>query len=151
MRFYNRDKELKKLRSIEEQSKESSKMTVLVGRRRIGKTKLIKEAFDKKVYLFVSRKSEALLCEEFVSIVEVTLDIKVHGTYHSFSKLFEYLIDLSQSNPFTLVIDEFQEFLHINASLYSELQNIWDEYKDRTKLNLVLSGSIFSLMKKLTH
>jgi len=149
MRFYNRDKELKKLRSIEEQSKESSKMTVLVGRRRIGKTKLIKEAFDKKVYLFVSRKSEALLCEEFVSIVEVTLDIKVHGTYHSFSKLFEYLIDLSQSNPFTLVIDEFQEFLHINASLYSELQNIWDEYKDRTKLNLVLSGSIFSLMKRI--
>ncbi len=149
MRFYNRDKELKKLRTIEEQSKESSKMTVLVGRRRIGKTKLIKEAFDKKVYLFVSRKSEALLCEEFVGIIETTLALKIHGTYHSFSKLFEYLIDLSQSNPFTLVIDEFQEFLHINASLYSELQNMWDEYKDRTKLNLVLSGSIFSLMKRI--
>ncbi len=149
MRFYNREKELTKLRSIEEQSKKSSKMTVLVGRRRIGKTKLIKEAFKEKIYFFVSRKNESLLCDEFVGVVEATLQMKIHGEFHSFAKLFEYLIDLSAEKPFTLVIDEFQEFLYINPSLYSDLQNIWDEYKDRTHLNLVLSGSIFSLMKRI--
>jgi hypothetical protein len=29
------------------------------------------------------------------------------------------------------------------------MQNLWDSYKDRTKLNLVLSGSVYSLMKKI--
>ena len=46
MKFYNREKELEKLRRIEESSHNGSKMTVVVGRRRIGKTKLIKEAFE---------------------------------------------------------------------------------------------------------
>lgn len=56
MKFYNREKELKNLKKIEEASKESAKMTIIVGRRRIGKTTLIKEAYPQKLYLFVSKK-----------------------------------------------------------------------------------------------
>jgi len=58
-------------------------------------------------------------------------------------------MQLSQTKAFTLIIDEFQEFLQINNSIYSDMQNIWDEYKDNSKINLVLSGSIYSLMKKI--
>jgi hypothetical protein len=29
------------------------------------------------------------------------------------------------------------------------MQNIWDSYKNESKMNLVLSGSIYSLMKKI--
>jgi AAA+ ATPase superfamily predicted ATPase len=149
MRFYNREKELVRLQKIEESSRDSSKMTVIVGRRRIGKTKLIKEAHPQRVYFFVSRKNETLLCDEFVSIVQDSLGIKVHGNFERFAPLFEYLIELTKTTPFTLVIDEFQEFLDINPSVYSDLQNIWDEYKDATKMNLILCGSIYSLMKKI--
>ncbi|MCF6266552.1 MAG: ATP-binding protein [Desulfuromusa sp.] len=46
MKFYNRKKELELLRRIEKTSQVSSKMTVIVGRRRIGKTKLVQKAFD---------------------------------------------------------------------------------------------------------
>ena len=149
MRFYNREEELKKLHQIEELSKNSSKMSIIVGRRRIGKTSLIKKAFEQKVYLFVSKKSEALLCEEFISIIEKELGVKVLGEYYSFAKLFEYLLYLAKERHFTLVIDEFQEFLSINKTIYSDLQNLWDSYKETTKLHLVLSGSIYSLMKKI--
>lgn len=149
MKFYNREKELKNLLDIEEQSHTSSKMSVIVGRRRIGKTSLIKHAYEKRIYLFVSKKEETLLCEEFVSIVSNTLDVKILGTFSSFAKLFEYLMQLAQTKHFTLVIDEFQEFLSINETIYSDMQNIWDEYKDSSKMNLVLSGSIYSLMKKI--
>jgi len=48
-----------------------------------------------------------------------------------------------------LIIDEFQEFGKINNSLFSEMQNIWDSYKNESKLNLVLCGSIYSMMKKI--
>lgn len=43
MKFYNRKKEIQKLKEIEESSKKSSKMTIIVGRRPIGKTTLIKK------------------------------------------------------------------------------------------------------------
>ncbi len=149
MKFYNREKELQNLRDIQSSSLNSSKMTIIIGRRRIGKTKLIKEAYKDKVYFFVSKKSEALLCAEFVDIIENTLRVKVFGEFSSFKNLFEYLMNLSITTAFTLVIDEFQEFLQINSSIYSDMQNIWDEYKDKSKMNLVLSGSVYSLMKKI--
>lgn len=149
MKFYNREKELEKLRRIEESSRDGSKMTVVVGRRRIGKTKLIKEAFEQKVYLFVSKKDEALLCEEFITVLQNTLNHKVLGHFTKFKDLFEYMMLLSKEKALTLIIDEFQEFLQINPSIYSDMQNIWDTYKDTTKMNLILSGSIYSLMKKI--
>ena len=149
MKFYNREKELKNLKDIEVSSKTSSKMTVIVGRRRIGKTKLIQESYKEKVYLFVSKKNEVLLCEEFISIIQNTLDVKVFGKIIKFKDLFEYMMELATTKPFTLVIDEFQEFLQINDSIFSDMQNIWDNYKDSSKMNLVLSGSIYSLMKKI--
>jgi AAA+ ATPase superfamily predicted ATPase len=58
-------------------------------------------------------------------------------------------MELSKTTPFILIIDEFQEFLQINSAVYSDMQNIWDSYKDESKMNLVLSGSIYSLMKKI--
>lgn len=149
MKFYNREKELQHLRAIEQSSQINSKMTIIVGRRRIGKTKLIKEAFAQKVYLFISKKDEGMLCEEFVEIIAKELNIKVLGEFRSFKNLFEYLMQLSMTLHFTLVLDEFQEFLSINSSIYSDMQNIWDDYKDKSKMNLVLSGSIYSLMKRI--
>ena len=149
MRFYNREKELERLRSIEQAAHTASKMTVIIGRRRIGKTKLVQQAFADKVYFFVAKKNEALLCEEFCAIVENSLNIRVHGQFFRFIDLFEFLLEQSKNRPLTLVIDEFQEFLSINPGLYSDMQNIWDSYKDTTKMNLVLSGSVYSLMHKI--
>ena len=149
MRFYNREKELQNLRDIQKASLQSSKMTVIVGRRRIGKTKLIKEANPQMAYLFVSKKDEKMLCAEFVEILQAALQVKILGEFRSFKTLFEYLMQLSIATPFTLAIDEFQEFLQINSSIYSDMQNIWDEYKDKSKMNLILCGSIYSLMKKI--
>lgn len=149
MRFYNREKELQNLCDVKKASLQSSKMTVIVGRRRIGKTKLIREANEQMAYLFVSKKDETMLCAEFVEILQTALDVKILGEFRSFKTLFEYLMQLSIQTPFTLAIDEFQEFLQINGSIYSDMQNIWDEYKDKSKMNLILCGSIYSLMKKI--
>ena len=69
MKFYNRTSEIKKLQRIQRLSFDSySRMTVITGRRRIGKTSLAVEAIKGEastVYLVVSRKNETALCEEF--------------------------------------------------------------------------------------
>ena len=151
MEFYNREKEIKLLEDTRKLSEKSARMIVITGRRRIGKTTLAIKAFEKylTIYFFVARKSEILLCREFVEEIELKLKRRVLGEFSSFARLFEYLLIQSQTEPFTLIIDEFQEFSQVNKSVYSEMQNLWDRYKETSRINLVLSGSVYSMMKKI--
>ena len=152
MKFYNREKELELLSSIKERSATEAQMTVVVGRRRIGKTSLLKKAFENEetaLYLFVTKKNEILICEEFKEEIERKLQVKTYGLIAHFKDLFQYLMELSETRNFTLIIDEFQEFYSVNPSVYSEMQNIWDSYKGKSKINLILCGSVYSLMKNI--
>ena len=65
--FYGRKNELKALEQIEKNSLNSANFTVITGRRRIGKTELLKKYIEKKnsCYLFTTRSSEPLLCEQW--------------------------------------------------------------------------------------
>ena len=152
MKFYNRKKELAELRRIQNLSfTDHSRLTVLTGRRRIGKTSLIMKAVEDTptVYLFVGRKNEASLCTEFITTISQSLDTFVPTEIQTFRSLFQYLMEIATSKTFNLVIDEFQEFYNINESVYSDMQNIWDQYRNKTKMNLIVSGSIYSLMQKI--
>lgn len=149
MKFYNREKELKLLDEIKESSRREAKMTVITGRRRIGKTELSMRCGDTTIlYFFVARKTETLLCKDFAQEIEDKLGIPV-GWPDSFASLFRFVMKLSQNIPFTLIIDEFQEFTRINPSVFSEIQREWDLNKNTSKLNLIISGSVFTLMKKI--
>lgn len=151
LKFYNREKEIEQLNQIEQLSQTSAQMTFVIGRRRIGKTALLKKAFNEKtmLYFFVEKKNEALLCEEFVTEIRNKLQVNIYGELRNFKSIFGFLMDLSQTRNFTLIIDEFQEFKSVNASVYSEMQNVWDSAKDASKLNLVLCGSVYSMMKQI--
>jgi Predicted ATPase (AAA+ superfamily) len=152
MKFYDRTLELSELRRIQKLAmNDHSRLTVITGRRRIGKTSLIIKSCEDTptVYLFVSRSNESLLCKDFVVEISSSLRIYVPDEISSFSSLFRFLMQTAQSTPFNLIIDEFQEFFNINASIYSDMQNIWDQYRLKTKMNLIVSGSVYSLMKKI--
>lgn len=150
MKFYNRELELKTLRETQSRAQHHAQMTFIVGRRRIGKTALILECFPNDlVYFFVSKKSEPLLCQEFILQLQRSLNIKVLGEFNQFARLFEYILELSKTQHFTLAIDEFQEFFSLNPAIFSDIQHLWDRNKAQSKLNLVLSGSIYSLMSKI--
>ncbi|MCQ2250649.1 MAG: ATP-binding protein [Bacteroidales bacterium] len=150
MKFYDREKETATLQKVEWLSQDNAQMTVITGRRRTGKTTLIKHALCNipLVYFFVSKKSEKLLCDELVETVAEVLKVDL-GEFVSMSKLFKALMKLSQTRNFSLVFDEFQTFYSINSSVFSEMQNVWDEYKDNSKINLVFCGSIFTLMTRI--
>ena len=151
MKFYNRTTEIAELQRIKEMSYDDhSKLTVITGRRRIGKTSLILNALkdDVIVYLFVSRKSEADLCSSFCAEIERQLSVFV-PRMDSFIEVFRFLLEQAKNQKFTLVIDEFQEFININESVYSDIQNYWDQYRTATKMNFIVSGSIYSLMTKI--
>ncbi len=152
MKFYNRTSELAELKRIQSLSfNDHSRLTVVTGRRRVGKTSLVMKSVEDlpTVYLFVGRKGEATLCSEFIPIVSQSLNTFVPAEIRTFRSLFQYLMELASHKPFNLVIDEFQEFYNINESVYSDMQNIWDTYRKKSKMNLIVSGSVYSLMQKI--
>lgn len=127
MKFYNRERELELLaRTREVAFGNHSQMTVLTGRRRIGKTKLILKSCEgtPTVYLFVRRSNEAALCAQFAETVARSLNTYVSSEITSFVGLFETLMSIGRNLSFNLVVDEFQEFFYINPSIYSGVQDV---------------------------
>lgn len=152
MKFYNREKELASLARTRDIAFNShSQMTVLTGRRRIGKTKVILKSCEDTptIYLFVSRSNEATLCSQFAQAASKALNIFLPSGISSFVSLFEMLMGQGKNLSFNLVIDEFQEFFNINPSIYSGMQDVWDRYKDATHVNFIASGSVYTLMYRI--
>lgn len=152
MKFYNREEELEILHEVQEQAfHDHSRFTVVTGRRRVGKTKLILKSCEgtPTVYLFVARKNEGELCNKFVQVISTSLDMHFSDGSGSFINIFTSLMELGKYRSFNLVIDEFQEFFYVNESVFSEMQDTWDRYKDNTHVNLIASGSVYTLMHRI--
>lgn len=151
MDFYDREKEIEILRQNKRLAEKTAMFTVLTGRRRVGKTSLVLRTFEgmSYAYLFVSKDSEAVLCEKFQRALEEQLGISVYGNITHFRDLFEVIMQESEKRHFTLIIDEFQNLYRVNTAIFSEMQDIWDRYHRRSHINLIVMGSIRSLMKRI--
>ena len=151
MRFFDRTEEITSLHEIRRMSKDNAQFTVITGRRRIGKTSLVWKAYEDEpiLYFFVARKAEGDLCEDYRIEIEDKLGIPTMGRAEHFSDVFEFLMKLSTERPVTLFMDEFQEFFRVNKSVYSDMQRIWDIYSPKARMNLVVCGSIYSMMTKI--
>lgn len=151
MKFFDRKDEIAELRRIREKSRENAQFTVITGRRRVGKTELVKHAFEDEGYLYfyVSKKAQPDLCESFRQIVEKTLGVSVPGRIERFQQLFRFVLELSVNRPLTLFIDEFQDFLKIDESIINDMAGDWDAFHAKAKVNLVVCGSINRLMGEI--
>ena len=150
-KFYDRKNELTALEQIEKNSLNSANFTVITGRRRIGKTELLKNYIKNKrsCYLFTTRSSETLLCEQWQKSLADDIGLKIFGKITTLSELFEQIMQYSKQEHFVLVIDEFQDLQTINPSFFSQMQNLWDSNKGDSKINLIVCGSVYSMMKKI--
>lgn len=152
MRFFDREIEFEKLNEIDNLSHEVAQFTIITGRRRIGKTEMVKKFYENKtmLYFFVARKAESDLCEIFAEEISEKLDVPtLSGKGVNFASIFKYIMELSLNRHITLFIDEFQDFFRVNPSIYSDMQNIWDSYKNKAQINLIVAGSVHTLMNKI--
>jgi len=151
MKFYNREKELEKLKSIDLLSSKKAQMTLIMGRRRVGKTELVKRFLDKNkegIYFFVGRKKAKALLEEYTAILAEKFPTLV-TPFRNFSEFFKYIFEISKEKKITIVFDEFQNFKFIDNSVFSTIQSLWDAEKNRARINLILVGSLITLMEKI--
>lgn len=152
MKFYDRTEEIAELQRIKNLSDVNhSRLTVVTGRRRIGKTSLIRQAFMRQttIYLFVSRDNESILVKRFSDEIRRVLDIFIPDEVSSFRNLFTILMEVAKKQRFNLVIDEFQDFYYVNSAIFSHIQDVWDRYRQETNVNFVVCGSAYRMMNKI--
>jgi len=155
-KFYDRDKEMSLLTEVQRQAFcDYSRFTVLTGRRRIGKTSLVYKLMQETaneapgLYFFVGRKTEAMLVHTFIEEAKIKLEEFIPNSIKTFRELLQILLEIAKRKKFTLFIDEFQEFDNVNPGVFSDIQELWDQYKKQTHVCLIVSGSIFRMMEKI--
>jgi len=151
MKFFDREDKIAALREIRERSLAEAQFTVVTGRRRIGKTELVKRAFGDRdfVYLFVSRKSETDLVADFVEEFNRVLPDAVSPEVRTLQGFFREMFKAAKAQPVTVFVDEFQDFYRVDPSAFSVLQGLWDREHGNARLNLVVCGSIYTLISKI--
>lgn len=147
--FYDRKNELKFLQE-KYTNLSPSEMIVLYGRRRVGKTELVKQFLKNTknhfyFYVEVTQKSEIL--NYLSKSVEEQLGEKV--IFKDFYEFLNYIGDKAEKESFVLVIDEFQRFLDIAPDYISSLQNAWDSKLKHKKIFVLLLGSSIGMIQKI--
>ena len=138
IKFVGREKELLKLKELNNQNF----FLIVRGRRRIGKTLLLRKSFPQAIYLFIwPDKSLSWILEQISK--EYSLP-----HFRDFGSLLSYLLDQEK----VVIIDEFQNFLNVDKSVYGEIQKIIDQRKHGgAALKLAVAGSSYSLMDKVFY
>jgi len=150
MKFYDREPELNRIRNEVNKLKHHSSIIVLAGRRRIGKTRLIVEAFKDKpfLYFFVGKKKIPDLLIEWTEEINRKIG-PVYGEFPGFSQFVAYLFHLAEEKEVIVFFDEVQNLLAIEPSAFSDLQKHYDLNRENTSLLLIFAGSSHSLIGKI--
>lgn len=155
MKFYGREEEIKSLRREDELSLRTARLTVVTGRRRIGKTELISQALARTdgtyLYLLLVRQGEKSLCAALQRSIEEQLGprVSILGKAERLIDLLKVVFELARKTRLTVVIDEFQEMDYVNSAFYGDLQGLWDRVHTTHRIHLVVSGSVNRMMNKI--
>lgn len=149
MNFLGREKEILVL---EKEYNRDGGFVVIYGRRRIGKTTLIKQFIKSKTafYFLATKEVESQSMKRFAGVIARTTGNSVlqKAAFSDWLDLFQAVADYKPNEKKVLVIDEFPYLVKVNDSFPSILQNAWDEILKDSNVMLILCGSLISMMKK---
>lgn len=153
MKFYDRKDELEKLDKFETLAQRNLFFIRITGRRRIGKTLLIREyvkrAKTPSLYFFVTKKKEKPLLDEYSRIISERFDEYSGVGFRDFDDFFKFLFNFMKREKLVVVFDEFQNFKYVNEAVFSILQKHIDLNKQESKGLLLVIGSINSMMRRI--
>ena len=149
MKFLGREKEIL---DLEKEYARDGGFVVIYGRRRIGKTTLIKQLIKSKTafYFLATKEVESQSMKRFAGVIARTTGNSVlqKAAFSDWLDLFQAVADYKPNEKKVLVIDEFPYLVKVNDSFPSILQNAWDEILKDSNVMLILCGSLISMMKK---
>lgn len=148
--FIGRSNELNFLKKLF--TTKGGQLVVVYGRRRIGKTELLRKFCEGKRHIFYSCTespdiqqlaafSERILREDVSAARYVT-------TFADWRQAFESISELPSDEKKLAVIDEFPYMVRGNRAIPSMLQNLWDEKLKDENVMIILCGSAMSFIEK---
>lgn len=142
-KFYNRKNEIDLIRNA---INSDHCFIVITGRRRIGKTRLIREALKGSDHLefFIPRKRMRLALDQLSDLLEEQTGFSPQ--FRDFRNFLEYIFRLEGK---VIFIDEISNLDHINKGAFSDLQEMIDKKKNEGELHLIVDGSYVGIMKKI--
>jgi AAA+ ATPase superfamily predicted ATPase len=144
--FVNRTEELARLQDLFDSP--DAELAVVYGRRRLGKTRLVKQALDGHkgtVFYQARQKTRTLQLEQFAEAAADTFP-GIERIRRDWEALFEYLGEQDA----IVVLDEFPYLLEQDESIPSVLQALFDHEFDDSAATFVLVGSSISMMEEAT-
>lgn len=155
MTFFGRKEEIQTLKNLK-----SPALVVLYGRRRVGKTSLIKEAFSDRSFFQFEGLEDQSTKQQLENFKETLFeswpklkdgqnlkDIKFINWRYALRELNKVLKDGD-----VILFDEFQWMANNRTQLVSDLKMCWDQFLSKKNIILILCGSIASFMKdKVVH
>ncbi len=144
--FINREEELGALE--ERYQSRTAEFLLIYGRRRVGKTELIKQFFKEKphVYYLCTKSNDLEQMRIIVKRTAEALGERVPNI-NSWDEFFGYLAEKTKNKMLVFVIDEYPYLLSANKAISSIFQAGWDEHLKNTKVYLILCGSSISTME----
>lgn len=148
MKFIGRQRELE---SLEREYQKDSSFVVIYGRRRVGKTTLIKEFIKGKLafYFLATEEVESQSIKRLSGVVSrVTQNpLLQRAAFSDWLDLFHIIAEFRPEEKKVLVIDEFPYLVKSNPAFPSILQNAWDEVLKDSNVMLILCGSLIGMMQ----
>lgn len=142
--FVNRDPELETLTT--RFRSDTADLIVIYGRRRLGKSALVREAVravDRAVYWQATEETQAVQLSDFVETASETYP-RIADVQHDWEALLRAL----GREDAIVVLDEFPYLVASNDAVPSKIQRVWDTHLEATGMTLVLVGSSISVMEE---
>lgn len=149
--FVGRSLEIKQLRAL--RGGGSANIAIMYGRRRVGKTFLVREAYKAERILsfegLEGQSKEKQISNFLFQLKQQCPDAALDYAARTWSETLGQLIPILEKNSYVLFFDEFQWMANYKDELISELKMMWEQYFSRNHgTTLVLCGSIASFMIK---
>jgi AAA+ ATPase superfamily predicted ATPase len=148
--FIGRKNELDSLEKAYETNK--FELAIIYGRRRVGKTALIKKFINQRNGIFFVANQESkndALKRMSQAVLEIFPAAKTYlTTFDSWDKILDYIQQNVGDAKFILTIDEYPYLASSDPSISSVIQNRIDHYLKNSKIKMILCGSSVSFMEK---
>lgn len=148
MKFIGREEETRAIRNLLE--KKGYQGGIIYGRRRTGKTELIKHCLEnEKIPFIVFQCKESNEEDNTNSLTELIRKKTDQSTisFQTFTAAVEYLFEYANNKPFCLVLDEYPYLRSFIEGCDSKFQDIIDKYAMKTQMKFFLLGSSISTME----
>ncbi len=141
--FVDRNLELDQLTDCYES--ETAEFIVIYGRRRLGKSELVRQSIDDRDGAIYYQAVESTAPNQLEQFVETTT--AQYTSLRNVRRDWEAILGALGEEDAVVVIDEFPFLIEEDESLPSRIQRVWDMELQETGMTLVLVGSSISVME----